>query len=104
VIATKFGWGQGPGDGAAHGFPDAIRSSLDASLRRLRTDRVDIYYYHRPDGITPIEETLGALGDLVREGLVRLAACSNVGVPDLVEADAATTRGGSRPSRTPSTS
>jgi len=93
VIATKFGWGQGPGDGAAHGSPNVIRSSLDASLRRLRTDRVDIYYYHRPDGITPIGETLGALGDLVREGLVRLAACSNVGVPDLVEAEAATNGG-----------
>ncbi len=93
VIATKFGWGDGPGDETAHGSPSAVRTSLEGSLRRLRTDRIDIYYYHRPDGITPLEDTLGALAELVDEGIIGLAACSNVDVALLSEAQSANAGG-----------
>jgi aryl-alcohol dehydrogenase-like predicted oxidoreductase len=78
VVATKFGWGDGPGDGIAHGAPQAVRASLEASLDRLGTDWIDVYYYHRPDGITPLEETLGALAELVEGGKIRAAGCSNL--------------------------
>jgi len=70
VLATKFGWNEG-------GAPEQVRESAEASLRRLRTDVIDLYQYHKPDGRTPIEETLGALGDLVSEGKVREIGCSN---------------------------
>src|SRR4051794_9113709 len=64
VLATKFGY---DGGGAPEYVPEAAR----ASLRRLRTDRIDLYQYHRPDRNVPIEETLGAMNELVGEGLVR---------------------------------
>src|SRR2546430_829448 len=84
VLATKFGFaGGGPG---APGSRDFIRGSLDASLERLRTDYVDVYYYHRPDGVTPIAETIGALAELVEEGRVRAIGLSNVAVEQLDEA------------------
>jgi aryl-alcohol dehydrogenase-like predicted oxidoreductase len=78
VIATKFGWGSGPGDGVAHGAPAAVKASVEASLDRIGTDRIDVFYYHRHDGITPLEETLGALDELVAAGTIRVAACSNL--------------------------
>lgn len=71
VLATKFGL-------RASGARDHVRSAVEASLARLRTDRIDLYYYHRPDGITPLAETLGALDELVREGKVRAIAASNL--------------------------
>jgi aryl-alcohol dehydrogenase-like predicted oxidoreductase len=83
VIATKFGWGQERGDGSA----ETVRTSIEASLERLRTDVVDLYYLHKPDPGTPIVETLGALGELVREGKVRAIGCSNVSAKQLSEAD-----------------
>jgi aryl-alcohol dehydrogenase-like predicted oxidoreductase len=84
VLATKFGFaGGGPG---APGSRDFIRRSLDASLERLRTDYVDLYYYHRPDGVTPMAETIGALAELVEEGRVRAIGISNVTVEQLDEA------------------
>jgi aryl-alcohol dehydrogenase-like predicted oxidoreductase len=84
VLATKFGFaGGGPG---APGSRDFIRGSLDASLERLRTDYVDVYYYHRPDGVTPIAETIGALAELVEEGRVRAIGISNVTVEQLDDA------------------
>ena len=86
LLATKFGWGAGHGDGVAHGAGGAIRPALEASLRRLRTDYVDVYYYHRHDGVTPVGETLGALGELVDAGLVRSAACSNFDAAQLLDA------------------
>ena len=61
MIGTKFGWGPGAG-----GSREYIRGAIEGSLRRLGTDRIDLYQYHRPDGVTPIEETLGALSELVR--------------------------------------
>jgi aryl-alcohol dehydrogenase-like predicted oxidoreductase len=67
VVATKFGGG---GD-AGLGRPQAIRGFLDASLTRLRTDHVDLYYLHRVDPTTPIEETVGGMAELVRAGKVR---------------------------------
>src|SRR5437762_3888869 len=71
VLATKFGGGDmGYGD-EPRGSPAYLRRSLKASLERLRTDYVDLYYYHRPDGVTPLAETIGAMRELVDEGSVR---------------------------------
>lgn len=79
LIATKVGNRGSEGASAPSGqlAPDAIRVELDGSLRRLGTDRVDLYYLHRPDRGTPIEETLGACEDLVRAGKVRAVGLSN---------------------------
>src|SRR3954454_2908063 len=54
-----------------------VRRAVEASLERLQTDHIDLYQLHQPDGVTPIEETLSALTDLVREGKVRYLGCSN---------------------------
>jgi aryl-alcohol dehydrogenase-like predicted oxidoreductase len=73
VLATKFGVVRGP-DGAVlgiNGRPDYVRQSCDASLKRLGTDHIDLYYQHRVDPQVPIEETVGAMADLVRQGKVR---------------------------------
>jgi aryl-alcohol dehydrogenase-like predicted oxidoreductase len=73
VLATKFGNVRGE-DGAflgVNGRPDYVRSCCDASLRRLGVDVIDLYYQHRVDPKTPIEETVGAMADLVRAGKVR---------------------------------
>jgi aryl-alcohol dehydrogenase-like predicted oxidoreductase len=83
VIATKFGsdvrrLGLDNGaDWGARGSRRYIRRAVEASLRRLRTDWIDLYQLHRPDPLTPIEETLSALTDLVREGKVRYIGHSN---------------------------
>jgi aryl-alcohol dehydrogenase-like predicted oxidoreductase len=83
VIATKFGWAQDRG----YGDVARIRSSIDGSLARLRTDYVDLYYLHKPDPETPIAETLGALDELVSSGKVRAIGCSNFSAEQLAEAD-----------------
>ena len=84
VVATKFGFaGGGPG---APGSREFMRRSLDASLERLRTDYVDLYYYHRPDGVTPMAETIAALAELVDDGRVQAIGISNVTVGQLDEA------------------
>jgi len=75
VIATKFGWEREtdpPGGSAAN-----VRRAIEGSLERLGTDYVDLYQYHRPDGVTPLEETLGALEELVEAGKVRHIGSSN---------------------------
>lgn len=81
VIATKFGsdlkGALGP-DWGARGGRRYIRKAVERSLRRLRTDHIDLYQLHRPDRMTPIEETLGALTELVREGKIRYIGSSNV--------------------------
>jgi aryl-alcohol dehydrogenase-like predicted oxidoreductase len=85
VIATKFGWAPGvepPGGSAAN-----IRRAVDDSLERLGTDYIDLYQYHRPDGVTPIDETLGALDELVRAGKVRHVGSSNFSATQVREAD-----------------
>ena len=87
VIATKFGnpmEGQGKGASAAY-----VRTAAEASLRRLRTDRIDLYQLHTPDPDVPIEETLAALDELVRAGKVREIGCSNFSVEQLREASEA---------------
>jgi aryl-alcohol dehydrogenase-like predicted oxidoreductase len=97
VIATKFGWDVGLGGDDARGSRSYVRRALEASLGRLRTDYVDLYYYHRPDGVTPLSETLGALDELIGEGKVRHAGCSNLTADLLREADAhARTTGGAQ--------
>jgi aryl-alcohol dehydrogenase-like predicted oxidoreductase len=94
VLATKFGndMGEGP-----NGSADYVRRAIRASLDRLQTDHIDLYYYHRPDGATPLAETLGAMQELVREGLAHAIACSNFSEAQLAEADElARTNGGPR--------
>jgi aryl-alcohol dehydrogenase-like predicted oxidoreductase len=88
VLATKFGMDMGDGRGP-RGSREYVLSSCDASLRRLRTDVIDLYQYHQPDGVTPIAETLGALDELVRAGKVRWIGCSNFSAEQIEEADAA---------------
>ncbi|HET8741114.1 MAG TPA: aldo/keto reductase [Gaiella sp.] len=75
VVATKFGWAS---DDLPGGSPERARRAVEGSLARLGTDRVDLYYYHRPDGVTPVAETLGAMQQLVEEGKVRALGLSNV--------------------------
>jgi aryl-alcohol dehydrogenase-like predicted oxidoreductase len=86
VLATKFGMPlpQGPTGGGAK--PDYVRSAVEASLRRLKTDRIDLYQLHRPDPATPIGDTLATLDELVRAGKVREIGCSNFSVAQLAEA------------------
>ncbi len=83
VLATKFGSDMGTGE-TARGSRSYIRTAVEASLRRLQTDRIDLLQYHSPDEVTPIEETLGALDELVRDGTVRAIGSSNFS-PSLVE-------------------
>jgi aryl-alcohol dehydrogenase-like predicted oxidoreductase len=85
VIGTKFGMDMGDGKGP-RGSAGYIRGAIDASLRRLRVDVVDLYQYHEPDGVTPIAETLGALDELVRAGKVRAIGCSQFDARQLDEA------------------
>ena len=72
----------------ARGSRAYIRKAIDASLRRLRTDYVDLYQYHTPDRGTPFEETFGALDELVREGKVRYVGHSNLEAAEVEEVDA----------------
>ena len=86
VLATKFGSQldqEGKKKGASRAY---IVSAVESSLRRLRTDWIDLYQLHRPDPNTPMEETLRALDDLVREGKVRHIGCSNLSAAQLIEA------------------
>src|SRR6266540_2837369 len=85
ALATKFGGGAV--DGTPRGSPDYIRDALERSLGRLQTDYIDLYYYHAPDGVTPVAETLGALHELVEEGKVRAIGCSNLSATQLGEAE-----------------
>jgi aryl-alcohol dehydrogenase-like predicted oxidoreductase len=77
VIATKFGSPMSDDGTKQGGSPRWIREAVEDSLRRLGTDRIDLYQQHVPDRDTPFEETLGALNDLVAEGKVREVGCSN---------------------------
>ena len=81
VIATKFGMdlrGIYPGAGDNRASRVYIRRAVEGSLKRLGTDRIDLYQLHTPDRITPMEETLGALSDLVQAGKVLYIGCSNL--------------------------
>ena len=87
LIATKFGGDMGDGT-TARGSREYVRKAVTASLRRLRTDYIDLYQYHRADGITPYEETFGALDELVGEGKIRYVGHSNFAARDVEEVDA----------------
>ena len=92
VLATKFGL---PMDGEPGGASRRyVMQAVEASLKRLRTDWIDLYQLHRPDPQTPIEETLRALDDLVRQGKVRFIGCSNLSAQQVAEAQAAARRHG----------
>ncbi len=93
VLATKFGsqgsdMGYGPAAGAKGGR-SYIRRAVESSLRRLQTDYLDLYQIHTPDPVTPIEETLTALGELVQAGLVRYIGHSNFTAVQIATAAAA---------------
>jgi aryl-alcohol dehydrogenase-like predicted oxidoreductase len=90
VLATKFGLVSHAGGGPGHldSSPANIRIALDGSLRRLRTDHVDLYYQHRVDPHTPIEDTVGALAELVTEGKVRHIGLSEAWVGTIRRAHA----------------
>jgi aryl-alcohol dehydrogenase-like predicted oxidoreductase len=87
ILATKFGMDMGDGQGP-RGSRGYIMQAIDNSLRRLQTDWIDYYWYHQPDGVTPIEETLGALQELLTAGKIRGLGASNFDVDQLREADA----------------
>ncbi|WP_336921281.1 aldo/keto reductase [Aquipuribacter sp. SD81] len=92
VLATKFGHPDGRVDAPAweaHGSRTAVRRAVEGSLRRLGTDWIDLFQMHTPDPATPVEETLGALDDLVREGKVRYVGSSNFAAWQVVDADRA---------------
>ena len=90
VLATKFAMPMNPDAAAGAEQMGASRRyivvAVEASLRRLRTDWIDLYQQHRPDPLTPIEETLRALDDLTRAGKIRYAGCSNFPAWQVVEA------------------
>ena len=85
VLATKFGMAMDDGEkkGASRRY---IMTAVEASLKRLKTDWIDLYQVHRHDPLTPIEETLRALDDLVRYGKVRYVGCSNFTAAQMIEA------------------
>ncbi len=90
VLATKFGNDMGGVNGpdwGARGSRRYVRTAVEASLRRLRTDHIDLYQYHAPDGLTPVEETLAALDELVTAGKVRYVGSSNFAGWQVAQAD-----------------
>lgn len=94
VLATKFGMSMGEGRQGAK--PEYIRRAVEDSLRRLRTDRIELYQLHQPDPSTPIGDTLAALDALVKSGKVREIGCSNFSAEQIQEADEAVRGGAAR--------
>src|SRR5256885_13607356 len=91
VLATKFGLVPPPGGGPASevdGRPERVRTCCEGSLQRLGVETIDLYYLHRVDPNVPIEETVGAMADLVREGKVRFLGLSEAGPASLRRAHA----------------
>jgi len=87
VIATKGGLRRtGPGEWPRDAHPDRLRECCEASLRRLRLERIDLYQLHAPDPEVPLEDSLGALGELQEEGKVRHIGVCNVSVEELERA------------------
>jgi aryl-alcohol dehydrogenase-like predicted oxidoreductase len=94
IIATKFGSKMDENRRGAK--PDYVKRAAADSLKRLRTDYIDLYQLHRPDPDTPIADTLGALNDLVKEGKVREIGCSNFSAAQIREAEEAAGPGAAR--------
>ena len=89
LIATKFGIVRKPdGTRGVNGTPEYVRSACDASLKRLGIDTIDLYYQHRVDPNTPIEETVGAMAELVKAGKVRYLGLSEAGAKTIRRAHA----------------
>src|SRR5437764_5130202 len=86
VLASKFGMAMDEARGLVGASRRYIMTAVEASLKRLQTDHIDLYQLHKPDPHTPIEETLRALDDLVRQGKVRYIGCSNLAAWQVVEA------------------
>ena len=100
VLATKFGMDMGGANGPDWGARASrryVRKAVEASLRRLGTDHIDLYQLHQPDLVTPVEETLEALTELVTEGKVRYVGCSNFAAWEVVDAHWTATKAGLRP-------
>ena len=87
LLATKFGKAMDANPSESRGSRDYIRWAVEGSLRRLRTDAIDVYQMHEPDPSTPIDATLGALHELVQEGSVRFIGSSNYTAAQIEEAD-----------------
>lgn len=100
VVATKFGMdmqgANGP-DWGARASRRYVRKAVEASLRRLGTDHIDLYQLHVPDLVTPVEETLEAMTELVEEGKVRYLGCSNFSAWQVVDADWTARTSGTQP-------
>ncbi|MET9833961.1 aldo/keto reductase [Streptomyces sp. NPDC006385] len=88
VLATKFGMEMGPeaDQYGRRGAGPYIRYAVESSLRRLGTDRIDLYQYHEPDGVTPLQETIAVLRELVDEGKIGYIGCSNLPAEQLTDA------------------
>ncbi len=81
IVATKGGYG-----GAGHGRPEVLRGEIEESLSRLRTDRIDLYYLHRVDPETPLEDSLGTIGEYVARGQIGHVGISEVSVEQIERA------------------
>jgi aryl-alcohol dehydrogenase-like predicted oxidoreductase len=88
VVATKFGMISHTGREGLDSSPTNIRAAVEGSLRRLDTDHIDLYYQHRVDPNTPIEDTVGAMAELVAEGKVRHLGLSEAGIDTIRRANA----------------
>jgi aryl-alcohol dehydrogenase-like predicted oxidoreductase len=86
VMVSKFGVAMDDEGRLKGGSARYVASAIEASLKRLKTDWIDLYYYHRPDPATPIEETLRALDVLIAQGKVRYIGCSNMSTAQIAEA------------------
>jgi len=88
VIATKFGFDGGDSTRGVNSRPERIRQVADASLKRLRTDRIDLFYQHRVDPKVPMEDVAGTVKDLIRQGKVKHFGLSEAGAPSIRRAHA----------------
>lgn len=86
IISTKAGYDMWPGPYGDHGSRKYLMASIDQSLKRMKLDYVDIFYHHRPDPDTPLEETMGALSDIVKQGKALYVGISNYHAEELKKA------------------
>ncbi len=94
VLVTKFGVAMDDEGRLKGGSARYVMSAIEASLKRLKTDWIDLYYLHRSDPTTPVAETLGALEKLIAQGKVRYVGCSNMSAAQVVEAEQVATANG----------